>query len=86
MSYIKEWEKARRIEDYDFKPPKEHRKYSTIYIVVNLGNPIFKVGDVLKLIEDDNSSAPKFEDSDGIRGYCNWYHIKLFIEEPVCTR
>ena len=86
MSYIKEWEKARRIEDDDFKPPKEHRKYSTIYIVVNPGNFIFRMGAVLKLIEDDNSSAPKFEDPEGIRGYCNWNRLKPFIEEPVCTQ
>lgn len=86
MSYIKEWEKARQIRDYNFKPPKEYRKYSSIYIVAIPGNFIFKVGAVLKLVDDDNSNLPKFEDSEGIRGYCNWYHLKPFIEEPACIQ
>jgi len=86
MSYIKEWKKARRVKDSDFKPPKEHRKYSTIYIVVIPGNFIFRMGAVLKLVDDDNSNLPKFEDSKGVSGYCNWYRLKPFIEGHSCTQ
>ena len=80
MSYIKEWEEARRTKDHTFKLPKSIRDLHTLYIVVIFGNELFPIGTVLKLLEDDNTSSPKFQGSNGITSYCSWYRVKKFIK------
>jgi len=79
MSYIDDWEEARSNGDKGYIVPDHYIKKNTLYTLLtsDYGQ---KRGDILKLSFNDGTKCPEFINQNGIKAYCYWIDVKIYME------